>query len=110
MGLGEARHYFENEGVDVTEMTGTIEEFTVAFESESQQVNPDDISTIASVYADVVDDHESVERCEIEGLDNFGEPVAYFHIKSDWAQRFNEEDVSGNEYLRKVLQTIEHAE
>lgn len=108
MSLEEARHYLETEGVDVVEMSGSVEKFTVAFESGGDgQPALDQIGTIASVYADVVEDHDETDRCTLDARDQFGDDNGELYIKAGWAERWNAGEVSDRAYYLKVLETYE---
>lgn len=98
----------ESEGmtVETAEMQGDI--FTVEYTSYSQTERElaSEIGYVAGAYAGMVGEGHTSDRMEATILAASGEPAGTFYVEYEWAEAYENGEISDEEFSQRVISTL----
>lgn len=116
--LGELRYLLaendveEFERLDVRSMTSDGEVVRLTYASDA--ANPgdfvDEVGTVAAVYAIYIGNDGTVERLDVTVEPNYDDQARSFSVEAEWVRRYNDDALSGNELVNRVLGTATYPE
>lgn len=75
-----------------------------------REVIAKEIATVAAVYAVLVTDGYEIEILEVTIRNIAGTAIGFYHIESEWVRQLQRGEITTEEYLRLVLETVEAKE
>ncbi|SDJ68474.1 hypothetical protein [Natronorubrum texcoconense] len=98
-------------GVNVTSTEMVDDEFVVEYAdtTETDDEFTDEVGTLIGVYIDIVEGGLEAERMDVTAVDADDGEQTHWHVESEWAEAYLEDELTVDDVYERVLDTVESA-